>query len=133
MPLLEKDETYFKKFTPDTVFDARLDKHFYDHTYAIIDLSRRGKHGEIPCEYYNVKSTYMTVPPVGKLWWREVIPKRDFTQIEVPANRAELTIKVQFGLYIKKSKDGYPELATRPTSHTIVKHQNKRPGLRHGD
>jgi hypothetical protein len=62
-------------------------KDYYDHTYAIIDLGK-AKKGSIPCEYYNVRSSYLAVPPLGKLWFSEEIPEKDFSRIPIPARKA---------------------------------------------
>lgn len=65
-----EDDEYFRRFTPDYVHDSTYMKDYYDHTYAIIDFGK-AKKGSIPCEYYNVKASYLAVPPLGKLWFSE--------------------------------------------------------------
>jgi hypothetical protein len=133
VPLLKPDKDYFKKYTPDTIHDPNYQKDYYDHTYAIIDLNK-AKDEDIPCEYYNVKASYLAVPPLGKLWFKEQIPKRDFTKTPIPGKKAEMNIKAQFGVYIRKSPDGnWPVLGVRPSPHTFNKCNNTKPLLEHGD
>lgn len=76
----------------------------------------------------------MSVPPVGKLWFTETIPERDFSMIPIPARKAELTIKAEFGIYVGKKKNSFvPVLTVRPTLHSFYKLSSKKNVIEHGD